>query len=137
MIRFIPQLPHQVLNTVALLYLYITVKAAFSLYNYLIGYIMFYVRTPREQVLYRLLLTAAHHTTLQADTLIGSALSLLWMVVHSVQVWSSQLSWSHVTVSLQGIGLKDLKQILRKEQVSRDSRQQVVSISPAKPPHTR
>ena len=135
MIRFIPQLPHQVLNTVALLYLYITVKAAFSLYNYLIGYIMFYVRTPREQVLYRLLLLL--HTALQADTLIGSALSLLWMVVHSVQVWSSQLSWSHVTVSLQGIGLKDLKQILRKEQVSRDSRQQVVSISPAKPPHTR
>ena len=84
MIRFIPQLPHQVLSTVAVLYLYITVKAAFSLYNYLIGYIMFYVRTPREQVLYMLLLLL--HTALQADTLIGSALSLLWMVVHSVQV---------------------------------------------------
>ena len=70
LIRFIPQLPHQ---------------AAFSLYNYLIGYIMFYVRTPRDQ----------------GEILIGSALSLLWMVVHSVQ----------------GIGLKDLKQILRKEQV--------------------
>lgn len=68
--RFIPQLPHQ---------------AAFCLYNYLIGYIMFYVRTPREQ----------------GEVLIGSAMSLLWMVVHSVQ----------------GIGLKDLKQILRKEQV--------------------
>ena len=70
LIRFIPQLPHQ---------------AAFCLYNYLIGYIMFYVRTPRDQ----------------GEVLIGSALSLLWMVVHSVQ----------------GIGLKDLKQILRKEQV--------------------
>ena len=46
---------------------------------------MFYVRTPREQ----------------GEELIGNALSLLWMVVHSVQ----------------GIGLKDLKQILRKEQV--------------------
>ena len=46
---------------------------------------MFYVRTPREN----------------GEVLIGSALSLLWMVVHSVQ----------------GIGLKDLKQILRKEQV--------------------
>ena len=33
--------------------------------------------------------------------MVGSAISLLWMVVHSVQ----------------GIGLKDLKQILRKEQV--------------------
>ena len=47
---------------------------------------MFYVRTPRDQ----------------GEILIGSALSLLWMVVHSVQ----------------GIGLKDLKQILRKEQVT-------------------
>ena len=60
-------------------------QAAFSLYNYLIGYIMFYVRSPRDQ----------------GENMIGSALSLLWMVVHSVQ----------------GIGLKDLKQILRKEQV--------------------
>ena len=68
LIRFIPQLPHQ---------------AAFSLYNYLIGYIMFYVRSPRDQ----------------GENMIGSALSLLWMVVHSVQ----------------GIGLKDLKQILRKD----------------------
>ena len=46
---------------------------------------MFYVRTPRDL----------------GEDVIGSALSLLWMVVHSVQ----------------GIGLKDLKQILRKEQV--------------------
>ena len=50
-------------------------------------YIMFYVRSPREQ----------------GEVLIGSAMSLLWMVVHSVQ----------------GIGLKDLKQILRKEQVNK------------------
>ena len=35
LVRFLALLPHQ---------------AAFSLYNYLIGYIMFYVRTPREQV---------------------------------------------------------------------------------------
>ena len=51
-----------------------------------VGYIMFYVRTPREN----------------AEDMIGSALSLLWMVVHSVQ----------------GIMFKDLKQILRKEQVT-------------------
>ena len=38
----------------------------------------------------------------QGDRMVGSAISLLWMVVHSVQ----------------GIGLKDLKQILRKEQVT-------------------
>jgi hypothetical protein len=36
---------------------------------YFAGYIMFYVRTPRET----------------GDEMIGSALSLLWMVVHSVQ----------------------------------------------------
>ena len=71
LIRFIPQLPHQ---------------AAFSLYNYLIGYIMFYFRSPRDR----------------GEEMIGSALSLIWMVIHSVQ----------------GIGLKDLKQILRKEQVA-------------------
>ena len=49
------------------------------------GYIMFYVRSPRDN----------------GEDMIGSALSLLWMVVHSVQ----------------GIMFKDLKQILRKEQV--------------------
>lgn len=54
---------------------------------------MFYVRTPREQ----------------GEVLIGSALSLLWMVVHSVQ----------------GIGLKDLKQILRKEQVRISNRKYI------------
>ena len=53
--------------------------------NFISGYIMFYVRTPREN----------------GEDMIGSALSLLWMVVHSVQ----------------GIMFKDLKQILRKEQV--------------------
>ena len=70
LIRFIPKLPQQ---------------AAFSLYNYIIGYVMFYVRHPREKGL----------------ELIGQALATLWMVVHSVQ----------------GIMFKDLKQILRKEQV--------------------
>ncbi|CAB4054728.1 UNC80 [Lepeophtheirus salmonis] len=60
-------------------------KLLFSLYNYIIGYIMFYVRHPRDK----------------AQELIGQALATLWMVVHSVQ----------------GIMFKDLKQILRKEQV--------------------
>ena len=71
LIRFIPKLPQQ---------------AAFTLYNYIIGYIMFYVRNPRDR----------------GEELIGYALSLLWMVVHHVQ----------------GIMFKDLKQILRKEQVN-------------------
>ncbi|XP_071051603.1 protein unc-80 homolog isoform X3 [Onthophagus taurus] len=69
LIRFIPKLPQQ---------------AAFALYNYIIGYVMFYTRTPHED----------------GQKLIGTALSLLWMVVHSVH----------------GIMFKDLKQILRKEQ---------------------
>ncbi|XP_023247885.1 protein unc-80 homolog [Copidosoma floridanum] len=69
LIRFVPKLPQQ---------------AAFALYNYIIGYIMFYVRTPHEE----------------GQKLIGTALSILWMVVHSVH----------------GIMFKDLKQILRKEQ---------------------
>ncbi|KAG5895326.1 hypothetical protein JTB14_000598 [Gonioctena quinquepunctata] len=69
LIRFIPKLPQQ---------------AAFALYNYIIGYVMFYVRSPHED----------------GQQLIGTALSLLWMVVHSVH----------------GIMFKDLKQILRKEQ---------------------
>ncbi len=60
-------------------------QAAFALYNYIIGYIMFYVRHPKEK----------------GQELIGQALATLWMVVHSVQ----------------GIMFKDLKQILRKEQV--------------------
>ena len=54
LIRFIPKLPQQ---------------AAFSLYNYIIGYIMFYVRHPREK----------------GQDLVGQALATLWMVVHSVQ----------------------------------------------------
>ena len=54
LIRFIPKLPQQ---------------AAFSLYNYIIGYIMFYVRHPRDK----------------GQDLIGQALATLWMVVHSVQ----------------------------------------------------
>ncbi|XP_073988249.1 unc80, NALCN channel complex subunit isoform X3 [Rhodnius prolixus] len=69
LIRFVPRLPQQ---------------AAFTLYNYIIGYVMFYVRTPHEE----------------GQKLIGAALSILWMVVHSVH----------------GIMFKDLKQILRKEQ---------------------
>lgn len=69
LIRFVPKLPQQ---------------AAFALYNYIIGYIMFYTRTPHEE----------------GQKFIGTALSILWMVVHSVH----------------GIMFKDLKQILRKEQ---------------------
>ncbi|KAL1123884.1 hypothetical protein AAG570_001654, partial [Ranatra chinensis] len=69
LIRFVPRLPQQ---------------AAFTLYNYIIGYVMFYVRSPHEE----------------GQQLIGAALSILWMVVHSVH----------------GIMFKDLKQILRKEQ---------------------
>ncbi|XP_034937651.1 protein unc-80 homolog isoform X5 [Chelonus insularis] len=69
LIRFVPRLPQQ---------------AAFALYNYIIGYVMFYVRSPHEE----------------GQKLIGTALSILWMVVHSVH----------------GIMFKDLKQILRKEQ---------------------
>lgn len=69
LIRFVPRLPQQ---------------AAFTLYNYLIGYVMFYVRS-------------SHENGLQ---MVGSALSIIWMIVHSVH----------------GIMFKDLKQILRKEQ---------------------
>ncbi|XP_059219265.1 protein unc-80 homolog isoform X7 [Stomoxys calcitrans] len=69
LIRFVPRLPQQ---------------AAFALYNSIIGYIMFYVRSSNEL----------------KQELVGSALSILWMVVHSVH----------------GIMFKDLKQILRKEQ---------------------
>ncbi|XKL60982.1 hypothetical protein PGB90_008039 [Kerria lacca] len=69
LIRFVPKLPQQ---------------AAFALYNYIIGYVMFYVRSPHEN----------------GQKMIGAALSVLWMVVHSVH----------------GIMFKDLKQILRKEQ---------------------
>jgi hypothetical protein len=49
LIRFIPRLPQQ---------------AAFALYNYIIGYVMFYVRSPQED----------------SQKLIGTALSILWMV---------------------------------------------------------
>ncbi|EDW38859.1 GL13705 [Drosophila persimilis] len=69
LIRFVPRLPQQ---------------AAFALYNSIIGYIMFYVRSSNDL----------------KQELVGSALSVLWMVVHSVH----------------GIMFKDLKQILRKEQ---------------------
>lgn len=68
-IRFMPRLPAQ---------------AAFSLYNYLIGFIMYHVRTPTEG----------------SQELIGTTLSVLWLVVPSVH----------------GLFLKGLKQVLRKEQ---------------------
>ncbi|CAB0018274.1 unnamed protein product, partial [Nesidiocoris tenuis] len=48
LIRFVPKLPQQ---------------AAFTLYNYIIGYVMFYVRSPHEE----------------GQKLIGAALSILWM----------------------------------------------------------
>lgn len=49
LIRFVPKLPQQ---------------AAFALYNYIIGYVMFYVRSSHEE----------------GQKLIGTALSILWMV---------------------------------------------------------
>lgn len=49
LIRFVPRLPQQ---------------AAFALYNYIIGYVMFYVRSPHEG----------------GQQLVGTALSILWMV---------------------------------------------------------
>ncbi|GAB6032279.1 hypothetical protein CHUAL_010920 [Chamberlinius hualienensis] len=69
LLRFIPELPPQ---------------AGFTLFNYMVGYIMFYVRTPVEG----------------GQETIGNAMSLLWMIVSNIQ----------------GVFLKDLKQILRKEQ---------------------
>ena len=69
LIRFMPRLPAQ---------------AAYTLYNYLIGFVMFHVRAPVEG----------------SQEIIGSVLSILWLVVPSVH----------------GLFLKDLKQILRKEQ---------------------
>lgn len=50
LIRFVPKLPQQ---------------AAFALYNYIIGYVMFYARSPHEE----------------GQKLIGTALSILWMVI--------------------------------------------------------
>lgn len=55
LIRFIPKLPQQ---------------AAFALYNYIIGYVMFYVRSPHED----------------GQQLIGAALSLLWMVSYYLRI---------------------------------------------------
>ncbi|EEC09386.1 hypothetical protein IscW_ISCW007182, partial [Ixodes scapularis] len=69
LLRFVPRLPAQ---------------AAHTLYNYLVGYIMFYIRAPIEG----------------GTELIANALSILWLVVPSVH----------------GLYLKDLKQVLRKEQ---------------------
>ncbi|RWS14513.1 protein unc-80-like protein [Dinothrombium tinctorium] len=69
LIRFMPRLPSQ---------------AAYTLYNYLIGFVMFYVRSPVEG----------------SQDLIGTTLSVLWLV----------------TPSVHGLFLKDLKQVLRKEQ---------------------
>lgn len=69
LLRFVPRLPTQ---------------AAHTLYNYLVGYIMFYIRAPVEG----------------ATELIANAISILWLVVPSVH----------------GLYLKDLKQVLRKEQ---------------------
>ncbi|XP_055936881.1 protein unc-80 homolog isoform X2 [Argiope bruennichi] len=69
LLRYIPQLPPQ---------------SACALFNYLIGYVMFYVRAPIEG----------------GQDHIGNALSVLWQVAPSVN----------------GLFLKDLKQVLRKEQ---------------------
>lgn len=56
LIRFVPRLPQQ---------------AAFALYNYIIGYVMFYVRSPHEE----------------GQKLIGTALSILWMVNLHVSIF--------------------------------------------------
>lgn len=69
LIRFMPRLPAQ---------------AAYTLYNYLIGFVMFYVRAPVEG----------------SQELIANVMSVLWLVVPNVH----------------GLFLKDLKQVLRKEQ---------------------
>lgn len=69
LIRFMPRLPAQ---------------TAYTLYNYLIGFVMYNVRVPGEN----------------SQQLIGDTLSVLWLVVPSVH----------------GLFLKDLKQVLRKEQ---------------------
>lgn len=69
LIRFMPRLPPQ---------------AAYTLYNYLIGFIIYYIRCPVES----------------SQKLIADTLSVLCLVVPSVY----------------GLFLKDLKQILRKEQ---------------------
>lgn len=69
LIRFMPRLPPQ---------------AAYTLYNYLIGFIIYYIRCPVES----------------SQKLIADTLSVLCLVVPSVH----------------GLFLKDLKQILRKEQ---------------------
>lgn len=89
LIRFVPKLPQQ---------------AAFALYNYIIGYVMFYVRSPHEE----------------GQKLIGTALSILWMVSKSKLKFESRSSKNvcslQVVHSVHGIMFKDLKQILRKEQ---------------------
>ncbi|CAL4091464.1 unnamed protein product, partial [Meganyctiphanes norvegica] len=54
LVRFIPTLPSQ---------------AAFALYNYMVGYVMFYVRTPQEG----------------SQEFIAAALSVLWTVISSIQ----------------------------------------------------
>lgn len=89
LIRFVPKLPQQ---------------AAFALYNYIIGYVMFYVRSPHEE----------------GQKLIGTALSILWMVSKFKLKFESRSSENvcslQVVHSVHGIMFKDLKQILRKEQ---------------------
>ncbi|KAG1666378.1 Protein unc-80 [Nymphon striatum] len=54
LLRFFPKLPS---------------NAAFVLYNYMVGYVMFYMRTPSES----------------SQDLIGNAISLLWQITPSVQ----------------------------------------------------
>lgn len=89
LIRFVPKLPQQ---------------AAFALYNYIIGYVMFYVRSPHEE----------------GQKLIGTALSILWMVSKFKLKFESRSPKNvcslQVVHSVHGIMFKDLKQILRKEQ---------------------
>lgn len=65
LIRFVPKLPQQ---------------AAFALYNYIIGYVMFYVRSPHEE----------------GQKLIGTALSILWMVTHTFSYDFIYLSFNYL-----------------------------------------
>lgn len=69
LIRFVPKLPQQ---------------AAFALYNYIIGYVMFYVRTPHEE----------------GQKLIGTALSILWMVKHIFNFFFSIIFFTNIITLL-------------------------------------
>lgn len=76
LIRFVPRLPQQ---------------AAFTLYNYIIGYVMFYVRTPHEE----------------GQKLIGAALSILWMVRFTI-INFSKVCFVNLVSGLRNFVLHDI-----------------------------